>query len=78
MIKIKWFFSNLFKGLFNDKEGFSMRKCIGIVVAKISLLLEIALTSEANLVTVLMINFGFISLLFGIVTAQNLIELKGK
>lgn len=76
--KIKWFFSNLLKSLFNNDEGFSMRKCLGVVVAHLSIFLEIGLTSEANLITVLMINFSFISLLLGIVTIQNLIELKGK
>lgn len=73
---IKWFFSNLIKGLFNDKDGFSMRKCIAVIVVKASLALEFMFCEKDILTDVLWINFGFAALLLGIVTVGNLIELK--
>ena len=73
---IPWFFRNLVRSLFNDKDGFSVRKCIAVIMVKVSIVLEIACTSTTNVTTVLMLNFAFIALLLGLVTAQNLIELK--
>lgn len=74
--KLKWFFSNLFNALFNDANGFSMRKCISVVVVHVALGCEIRLTNTENLTTVLIIDFAFAALLLGIITIQNIIELK--
>jgi hypothetical protein len=76
MNKIKWFFENLFNALFNDKQGFSIRKCMAIVMVKITIMIELMNVNDKNLVSVLYINLGFVSLLIGLVTFQNLIELK--
>jgi hypothetical protein len=74
--KIKWFFKNLIDALFNDKNGFSLRKTIAAFIAQVSIILEIAYTTPENLLSILIANFSFIGLLIGIVTTQNIIELK--
>lgn len=74
--KIKWFFFNLFNALFNDANGFSLRKCISLVVVKVGLYIQIINTDKSNLTSVLIIDFSFAALLIGIVTVQNIIDFK--
>ena len=76
MNKIKWFFKNLINTLFNDKEGFSMRKCIALIMVKVTIIMEFAYTSSDNIQSISIINFAFAGLLIGVVTMQNIIELK--
>jgi hypothetical protein len=76
MNKIKWFFKNLIDTLFNDKEGFSMRKCIALIMVKVTIIMEFAYTSSDNIQSISIINFAFAGLLIGVVTMQNIIELK--
>jgi hypothetical protein len=76
MNKIKWFFKNLINTLFNDKEGFSMRKCLALVMVKVTIVMEFAYISSDNIEGISIINFAFVGLLIGVVTMQNIIELK--
>ena len=76
MNKIKWFFKKLIDTLFNDKEGFSMRKCIALIMVKVTIIMEFAYTSSDNIQSISIINFAFAVLLIGVVTMQNIIELK--
>jgi hypothetical protein len=76
MNKIKWFFKNLIDTLFNDKEGFSMRKCIALIMVKVTIIMEFAYTSSDNIESISIINFAFAGLLIGVVTMQNIIEFK--
>jgi hypothetical protein len=73
---LKWFFSNLFNALFNDKNGFSIRKCIAVITVKVGLVCQIRFCTTEILSTILIIDFAFAALLMGIVTIQNIIELK--
>lgn len=53
-----------------------MRKCIALIMVKVTIIMEFAYTSSDNIQSISIINFAFAGLLIGVVTMQNIIELK--
>ncbi len=53
-----------------------MRKCLALVMVKVTIVMEFAYISSDNIEGISIINFAFVGLLIGVVTMQNIIELK--
>lgn len=73
---LKKIWEYLWKALFNDDQGFSVRKAIAVMFSSFCIALEIKFTSSENYTSVLQYNFMFIGSLLGLTTLGNLVKRK--
>jgi hypothetical protein len=72
----KGFTNDLTNSLKTDKGGFSFRKIMSGFVILMAIWLHYQFASIETVVSILVVDYTFIALLIGLVTASQIIELK--
>lgn len=73
---IKQIWANLWKALYNNDEGFSVRKCIAVMLSLNCVVLMALFTNSENYTSVLQYNYMFIGSLLGLSVIGNLVKAK--
>ncbi|MBX3165575.1 MAG: hypothetical protein KF900_13955 [Bacteroidetes bacterium] len=73
---MKEFFKNIVNSFYNNREGFAARKLTAFALVACIVWVHLKHVTDSNAAEVIMIDIAGVFLCLGIITVQNLIELK--